>query len=138
MDLLFYDGDCGMCHGTVRFVAARDRADVFRYAPLGGPTFRERVPLASQVGLPDSIVLLTESGELLTKSSAAIYMLKRLGGVWRLTGILMGAVPGGIRDVVYDFVARIRHRLFAKPEGACPLLPANLRACWCSATRPRT
>lgn len=117
-----------MCHGTVRFLAAHDRADVFRYAPLGGATFREKVPTARQAGLPDSIVLLTEGGEMLTKSSAAAYMLKRLGGAWKLVGILVGAVPRVLRDAAYDWVARIRHTLFSKPGSACPTLPAHLRA----------
>jgi hypothetical protein len=30
-------------------------------------------------------------------------------------------------DTGYDGIARIRHRIFAKPPDACPILPAPLR-----------
>ena len=39
-ELVFYDGRCGLCHHSVRFLLARDRdGALFRYAPLFGETF---------------------------------------------------------------------------------------------------
>src|SRR6185503_7836994 len=32
--LLLYDGECGFCHGAVRFVLAHDRRAAFRFAAL--------------------------------------------------------------------------------------------------------
>ena len=38
---IFYDGDCGLCHRAVRVVLAADpEGRAFRFAPLGGETFR--------------------------------------------------------------------------------------------------
>lgn len=128
MEILFYDGNCGLCHGAVRFVVWADRpGTAFRFAPLGGEAFRSAVPEDRRAGLPDSIVILTASGELLTKSEAVAYMLRRLGGGWRAAAWLIEIFPLGLRDAVYDFIARIRHRLFRKPEGVCPLLPPHFR-----------
>jgi predicted DCC family thiol-disulfide oxidoreductase YuxK len=128
-ELLFYDGACGLCHRAVRFLLAEDpEGRALRYAPLHGPTFQSVVPQALQAALPDSLVLVTEQGEALDKSRALLHALVRLGGLWRLLAVLGSALPLALADPLYDAVARIRHRLFATPEQACPLLPPHLRA----------
>jgi predicted DCC family thiol-disulfide oxidoreductase YuxK len=33
-----------------------------------------------------------------------------------------------MRDAIYDRIARRRHRLFAAPTEACPLIPPALRS----------
>jgi predicted DCC family thiol-disulfide oxidoreductase YuxK len=71
---------------------------------------------------------LTEEGELLCRSSAALYVMKRLGGMWRIIASIGELIPGAWRDVGYDAVARMRYRLFRKPESVCPLLPGRLRS----------
>lgn len=125
---LFYDGACGVCHWSVSFVAKRDDGSRFRFAALGGPTFNERVPAADRETLPDSIVVLTREGDLLLRSSAVAHTLRRLGGFWKLIGLLLTAVPRPLRDFGYDRIAAIRYRLAKGPEEACPLLPPALRA----------
>jgi predicted DCC family thiol-disulfide oxidoreductase YuxK len=127
-ELLFYDGGCGLCHRSVRFVVAADPEGRFRFAPLGGETFRGAVLPALREGLPDSIVLRTAEGALLVRSDAALHVLRRLGGRWRLLAALLGLLPRRLRDAGYDFVARRRARWFASPADACPLVPAHLRA----------
>ena len=70
---IFYDGDCGLCHWVVRFVVKRLPSECsFRFAPLAGPTFAQAVATSSRHELPDSIVVLTPTNELLVRSSAAL------------------------------------------------------------------
>ena len=107
---LFYDGSCGWCHAAVRVVARWDRSGGIRFAPLDGDTFRRLVPAAARAGLPDSLVVLTPDGTLLTESRAAIHLLGRLGGAWRLCARLLGWVPGPLRNGAYRLVARLRVR----------------------------
>ena len=127
--MVFYDGACGLCHRTVRFAIARDRdGRYFRFAALGGRAFRRLVPEALRRGLPDSIVVLTPDGTLLARSAAVIHILERIGGPWRLPGGLLVLVPQGLRDLGYDGIARVRHRLFRKPTAACPVTSPELRA----------
>ena len=127
-EIVFYDGGCGLCHGAVRFVLAVDREGHFRFAPLQGATFRQQIPEAERAGLPDSIVVKAAQGPLLSRSAAILYILRRLGGGWRGLAAVAGLVPRRLRDIVYDFVARIRLRLFARPDDYCPLVPRELRA----------
>ena len=125
---IFYDGDCGVCHWSVGFVARRDRSgETFRFAPIGGSTFLERIPVDQRRDLPDSMIVWT-GGELLMRSDAASHILRRLGFIWKLAGYLMLAVPRPIRDWCYDRFAERRHRLARRPDGACPILPPELRS----------
>ena len=127
VDHVFYDGSCGLCHRAIRFLIAEDASGTaFRYAPLGGDAFRA---VAGDVtDLPDSMVAKTAAGALLLKSDAVLHLGRRLGGYWRVLATVGGLVPRVLRDPAYDFVARIRYRLFARPKEACPMLPPDLRA----------
>lgn len=125
---LFYDGGCGLCHGVVLWLLPRDRAAVFLFAPLGGESFQSRIPNDRQQDLPDSIVLLTPSGDLLLKSTAVRAMLHQLGNPWRILGAVMSVIPRPLADWGYDFIAKIRHRLFKKPTDVCPVVPPELRS----------
>jgi predicted DCC family thiol-disulfide oxidoreductase YuxK len=126
---VFYDGGCGLCHRAVRFAIAHDRdGSRFRFASLDSEGFRRRVPAAARAGLPDSIVALTPEGTLLVRSAAIIHILDRVGGLWKLLGRLLGIVPRRVRDAGYDGVARVRYRLFRRPDDACPVTPPELRA----------
>lgn len=125
---IFYDGDCGVCHWSVGFVARHDRAgDVFRFAPLGGEVFRAEVPAEVRDSLPDSMVVQTRSGSLLLRSDGLVHILRRLGLFWRLLAQILFLVPRPIRNYAYDRFAERRHRLAAKPDGVCPLMPPDLR-----------
>ncbi len=125
---IFYDGHCGLCHRAVRFVLAEDRdGKTFRFAPLDSDAFRAAVPEEERKNLPDSIVVRTTDGRTLVQAQAILYIMQRLGGLWRIIATLAKVIPPALLDVAYAGIARIRHRLFAKPADACPILPRNLR-----------
>ncbi|HET9917449.1 MAG TPA: DCC1-like thiol-disulfide oxidoreductase family protein [Candidatus Binatia bacterium] len=125
---VFYDGHCGLCHGLVRFLIARDpTGEKFDFAPLQGGYCAATIPQAQRQRLPDSVVVRTDGGQLLVKSAAVAYVLKRIGGAWRAFGMGLGVLPTSIIDFGYDCVARMRRRLFSSPASTCPLLPAHLQ-----------
>jgi predicted DCC family thiol-disulfide oxidoreductase YuxK len=127
--MLFYDGHCGLCHRAVRFVLRHDRSgNAFRFAPLQGLTFQARVSADRRSGLPDSIVVLTKEGSLLVRSNAFLHILRRLGGGWKMLGGVLAVIPRPVRDAVYDFIARIRYRVFGTRQDWCPVVPPDLRA----------
>ncbi|MGA8223253.1 MAG: DCC1-like thiol-disulfide oxidoreductase family protein [Candidatus Acidiferrales bacterium] len=126
-ETIFYDGHCALCHTTVKFVLKHDRSgNAFRFAPLQGETFRAQVPEELRRELPDSVVLRTADGALLARSDAMIYILKRLGGGWKIQAAILAVIPRPVRDGMYDFIARIRYRVFGTREDLCPvILPAQ-------------
>ena len=127
-ETLFYDGQCGLCHTAVRFVIAEDRmpGGAFRFAPLGGETFQAAIP--NPLVLPDSLVLLSDDGRILTRSRAVLHAGRRLGGLWRVMAWLIGLLPTGLLDHGYNAMARVRYRLFARPQDACPIATRDLRS----------
>jgi predicted DCC family thiol-disulfide oxidoreductase YuxK len=128
-EILFYDGHCGLCHGAVKFVLKHDRSGkAFRFAPLQGATFQSRVPASQRADLPDSVVVLTDDGALLVRSNAFIHILRRLGGGWKILAGVLAMVPRPLRDVVYNFIARIRYRVFGTRDDLCPIVPLDLRS----------
>jgi predicted DCC family thiol-disulfide oxidoreductase YuxK len=60
-------------------------------------------------------VLLIDNGQLYTQSTAALRIIRRLSGLWPCLyiGILL---PTGIRNRIYQFVARNRYRWFGKRQ----------------------
>jgi predicted DCC family thiol-disulfide oxidoreductase YuxK len=127
-EILFYDGHCGLCHRAVKFVLKHDRAgNAFRFAPLQGETFQSRVPPERRAGLPDSVVVLTADGNLLTRSDAFLHILQKLGGGWKALAGILGVIPRSVRDAVYNTVARIRYRVFGTRDDLCPIVAADLR-----------
>lgn len=127
-ELVFYDGHCGLCHRAVRFILAEDHTGAaFRFAPLDSDTFRAALSDTARASLPDSLIVQTDDGAILMRSDAVLHVLRRLGGLWRVVGIVGRLIPHFLRDHAYDGIARIRHRLFKAPPASCPMIPADLR-----------
>jgi predicted DCC family thiol-disulfide oxidoreductase YuxK len=129
VEYLFYDGHCGLCQGAVKFVLKHDRdRRAFRFAPLQGDTFAALVAPERRTGLPDSMVVLTRDGKLLTRSDAYLHVLRQLGGGWGVLASVQSVIPRALSDLVYDFVARVRYRVFGRREDVCPVATPELRA----------
>jgi predicted DCC family thiol-disulfide oxidoreductase YuxK len=129
--IILYDGVCGLCNRLNRFVLARDPTGRFRFAALQSPLAGEILGRHGR-DPPDldtlyHVLAPTRPDErLLTKSDAVLWILRELGGAWRVTGALR-VVPKGVRDLGYDIVARARYRLFGR-YASCPLPDPRHRA----------
>ena len=113
--VIFFDGVCGLCNRFVVFLFSIDRAEVFKVATLQGPYSNRTLPKNISKGL-DSLVVLTESGEMLTKSRAVLFILRRVGGVWRFLGLVGGLLPMFVSDKLYDLLSRNRYNVFGRLE----------------------
>ena len=121
---LLYDGTCGFCAGSVQFVLARDRRRTLHFGPLQGES--GRALLARHPGLAnvDSVVWIGADGPLV-RGDAALAVLRYVGGGWAVLAALGRLVPRGLRDALYDAVARRRFELVAR---ACLLPTPEQRA----------
>lgn len=115
--VLLFDGVCNLCNTSVQWVLLRDNAGIFRFAALQSETGQA---LLARVGLVhesfDSVVLV-DGNRVFTRSDAALEVLRRLGWPWAAFVVLRW-VPRGLRNTVYDWVARNRYRWFGRQE-AC-------------------
>ena len=111
---VLFDGECGFCDASVRWILRRDRRGRFRFGALQGVTaaaIRARHPELPPV--TETMVLVETPGtpdeRVRTRSDAALAILAALGGVWRLAALLH-VVPRPLRDTAYCFVAARRAR----------------------------
>jgi predicted DCC family thiol-disulfide oxidoreductase YuxK len=123
--ILLYDGVCGLCNRFVQFILRRDRNAIFRFASLQSAIAVRILTRhgANPTGLDTVYVVINHElpGEsLLSRSDAVAFVLKQLGGPWRLAASFLQLLPKLLRDPAYNSVARHRYRIFGRSE-ACTL-----------------
>lgn len=117
--ILLFDGVCNLCNGFVQFVLRRDHAGRVAFASLQSP-LGQRV--LSELALPTEqlgTVLFIEDGKVYERSDVALQLAPYLGTGWGLMRVFK-KLPVGLRDGIYNWVARNRYRWFGKEE-ACML-----------------
>ncbi|MFN2498721.1 MAG: thiol-disulfide oxidoreductase DCC family protein [Pyrinomonadaceae bacterium] len=129
--IVLYDGVCGLCNRLVQFILKRDKRAHFRFASLQSDFANK---LLTRHGLDandlDTVYLAKNYGQpdekLLARSDAILFLLKQLGGIWKLAAV-GHIVPRIVRDGMYELVARTRYQVFGKYD-ACMLPDAKDRA----------
>jgi predicted DCC family thiol-disulfide oxidoreductase YuxK len=116
--IVFYDGVCGLCNRSVRWLIRHDHKRVLRYASLQSELAKGLPAKYLQDSVPGTIVF--RDGETYyEKSDAVIRILLKLKGIYRLAGLL-AVIPRPLRNAVYDWIARNRYKWFGKYD-ACPI-----------------
>lgn len=130
--ILLYDGECGVCNGSIQWILAHERAHHLRFAALQselGERLRERAKISDQV---DSLIWVEEQGaEVRARlwSSAIVAVLQYVGGPWQLLSWFR-FVPRPLRDAAYRLFAK--HRLKFAPT-SCLIPPPETRPRFLSA-----
>ncbi len=109
--VLLVDSECALCNKTVNFIVKHDGEENFRFVSLYSD---EGKTLLKKHGFPEHYkesVVLVDNGSAHTKSDAALLTAKKLPGLFP---VLYGFrfIPKKLRDKVYDFIARHRHKIF--------------------------
>lgn len=114
--IIFFDGVCNLCNKSVRFVIKRDHNNLFYFAPLQSQVAKEVLGdhNFTKENMPDSIILLHQN-QVYIASDAVIKIGELLGGVWKI-GKAFKWIPRGVRDLLYQFVAKTRYAVFGQKE----------------------
>ncbi len=114
--LILFDGVCNLCNNFVQFVIKKDAEDIFRFASLQSETGKR---LIAERGIDtntiDSVVLIEPGVAYYIKSDAALQVGKHLKG-YRTISKVLNLIPNGLRNIVYDFVAKNRYRWYGKKD----------------------
>jgi predicted DCC family thiol-disulfide oxidoreductase YuxK len=125
--IILFDGVCNLCNTAVQFVIQHDKKDVFRFVALQSELGRD---ILNHIGIStkniDSIILYEPGVAYYYKSAAAIEIAKSLGGFWHL-GTLFRIIPTGIRNQLYDFIAKNRYKWYGKKD-SCMLPSPELKS----------
>ncbi len=113
--IIFFDGVCNLCTGSVQFVIRHDPSHHFRFASLqseiGQQLLRENNLPTEEFGS----FILFENGKVFTQSTAALRVTKKLNGLWSVLAVFL-IVPSFIRNGVYNWIAKNRYKWFGKKE----------------------
>lgn len=119
--IIFFDGICNLCNGTVDFIIKRDKKNSFRFASLQSEIAESYLPDPMLSSL--SSIVLYADGKLYTESDAAIYIAAQLGGIWSIFKIFF-IVPKFLRDGIYRLISKNRYKWFGK-RNTCRLPTAE-------------
>lgn len=107
--IVFYDGECGLCDKSVQFIIKHDTRQQFMFCALQSEVSVKMLgPYHSY-----SSFILVDDGKIYDKSTAALRVLKHIGG-WRKLGYSFMIIPTFIRNWVYDVIAKNRYKWFGK------------------------
>jgi predicted DCC family thiol-disulfide oxidoreductase YuxK len=125
--IILFDGVCNLCNSAVQFIIKHDKDDVFRFVALQSELGRE---ILEYIGIDsintDSIVLYEPDVAYYYKSDAALQIAKSLGGLFSI-GLIFKIIPTGIRNQLYDYIARNRYKWYGKKK-SCMLPTPELKA----------
>jgi predicted DCC family thiol-disulfide oxidoreductase YuxK len=113
--IIFFDGVCNLCNAFVQFVIKRDKRSQFKFASLQSEAAKGMLPENFFSDAKLSSVVLLEDGKVFSKSTAALRILRRLAGPWKLLYVFI-ILPPFICNLVYDIIAKNRYRWFGKKE----------------------
>src|SRR5262245_39141298 len=113
--IVLFDGVCNLCNRSVQFIIKHDKKNRFVFGSLQGTTGQSYL---RQFQLPADTFnsfILVENGKAYTRSTAALRMLKHLGGAWPLLYAFI-IVPPFIRNAIYNLIAKNRYRWFGRTD----------------------
>ena len=124
--VVLFDGVCDLCNGFVQFIIRHDKHERFMFGPLQSPegqALLKDTPV--DPGKLDTVVYVRHD-RILSRSTAALYIMRDLGGAWPLMAVFL-LVPPPLRDMVYRIIANNRYRWFGKRD-SCMIPTPALRA----------
>jgi len=124
--LVLYDGTCGLCARSVRWILRHERDHELRFAPLQGETagaLRARYP-----NIPASVdtVIYLDGERAHLRSKAFLHMARHFRAPWRWLYAVRW-FPGFLLDLGYRLVAATRYKVFGRVD-RCELPSPKHRA----------
>jgi predicted DCC family thiol-disulfide oxidoreductase YuxK len=134
--LVMFDGHCGFCNASVRWLLRRDVRDRLRFVPLesesAAPVLSRHEVGGSMAGgaIPETILVVRDAGgtaeSVLVRSDAVVALLLELPRPWPWIGVALRLIPRAVRDLGYRLVARWRYCVWGRLE-SCPVPTAEER-----------
>jgi predicted DCC family thiol-disulfide oxidoreductase YuxK len=123
--LVLYDGNCGFCAKSVRWILAHERDHEILFAPLQGATAqraRERYP---QIPTEIDSVVYVGGGRAHRRSKAMLYVAQHLRAPWRWAHAIRW-FPAFLLDLGYRVIAAVRYRIWGHAD-ACQMVTPEQR-----------
>jgi len=124
--IIVFDGVCNFCNGSVQFLLRRERDATLRFAPAQTDVGSALLACHGMDAAQLESILLVEDEFAYQRSDAILRIVRHLSWPWQWLR-LGWLLPRGIRDALYNTVARNRYRWFGQRE-SCMIPTKELRA----------
>ena len=124
-NIILYDGVCILCNRFVRIILNADKDEIFSFCSLQSDYAEQLLDNFTTSPSNRDTVILFRNGQLYDRSTAVLKIVTALPGLWKL-GYVFYIIPGALRDLIYDWVAKNRYKIFGKSD-TCMLVPAEYR-----------
>jgi predicted DCC family thiol-disulfide oxidoreductase YuxK len=123
--IILFDGTCGFCERSVRFIATRDDGH-FKFGASQNPEGRALLEKFGTSREAARSMILIEDDRIFLRSDAVLRVTRHLRAPWKYASVFL-YVPRPIRDFLYRGVAAVRHRIAGESK-ACEIPPPEIRA----------
>ena len=113
-NVIYYDGECGLCHLAVKFILRVDSKSKFYFSPLSN--------LDYNLKNIDSIVF-KKGGKVFYEGQAIIMIFENLDNNWNYLAKVLKLFPVNVLDTAYRWVSRNRAKVSVKKVSSCPIVP---------------
>lgn len=113
--LMLYDGVCGLCARSVRWILRHERDHEIQFAPLQGAVAAAMRAKHPEIPEQLSTVVFIVGDRVHLRSKAFLYMAKHLRAPWRWLHAFRWW-PAFLGDIGYRIVAALRYKLFGKHD----------------------
>ncbi len=121
--VILYDGSCGFCLQSMKFIQRKQKGDVFRFITIQSEAGKELFS-KFEVGSVDTVILLEEN-TVYKFSTAVLRACGKLTFPWSMFKMLL-VIPAFLRDPIYRWVAANRHR-FSRGNNSCTVPSEKLK-----------
>ena len=121
--IVFFDGECGLCNRSIRFLMKCDRHKYLYFAPIQGSVAQGILPLKYRESLRTMIyqrVSVEGVATLFVRSDAVLLALVDTRSAWRYLAQVARLLPRSFRDWCYDRVANNRKKFFKSASCRLP------------------
>ena len=113
-NVIYYDGECGLCHLAVRFILRVDSKSKFYFSPLSN--------LDNNLKNIDSIIL-KKGNKVFYEGQAIIMIFENIDNNWNYLAKVLKLIPIYLLDTAYRWVSRNRAKVSVKKVSSCPIVP---------------
>jgi predicted DCC family thiol-disulfide oxidoreductase YuxK len=117
-NIIYYDGECGLCHGAVKFILGIDSKNKFHFSPISN--------LMDNDNEIDSIILKMND-DTFYEGKAFINIMETIGSHWYYIAQFLKFIPIKILNKIYRWISQNRSKLSSKKQSACPNIPIHLK-----------
>ena len=114
-NVIYYDGECGLCHLAVRFILRVDSKGKFYFSPLSN--------LDNNLKSIDSIIL-KKGSKVFYEGQAIIMIFENIENNWNYLAKVLKLIPINFLNTAYRWVSRNRAKISVKKVSSCPMVPS--------------